>query len=188
MRGQLERFFRRRRGLAIAVLIFAISALVFVVPKMYFSLDQSSKKMYWGSFLFSLGIFGFIFFGPKSKKEASPQEKIVASSSSSKSYQMLLDEIERCLGKLKQYRTWAYCYLIMGWIILWIGRWTDHPPYNHPIFPVPVFLVALLGATRSLEEENELDVTIAKLAVEGIGMERKRPELKSSYFHDLGKS
>lgn len=185
MRDRLEQFFKHRMGLAIAILLFAVLTLVFVMPKIYSSLDESSKKTYWGTFLLSFGIIMFVFFGRKSKKEAPPQAKAVEPSSAPRSYQKLLDEVERCSKELKKHRRWAYCCLIMGWIILMIGRWSDHPPYNHPIFAIPVFVLALLGATRSIEEENELDVSIAKCTAEGIEMEKRRPGLKSSYFQDI---
>ncbi len=83
---------------------------------------------------------------------------------------------------------WAYGCLMVGWIILLIGRWSDHPPYNHPTFAIPVFVLALLGTTKSIEEENELDASIAKCILEGIEMEKRRPGHKSSYFHDLAAS
>ncbi len=188
MRVRFEQFFKQRMGLAIAILFFAVLTLVFVMPKIYSSLDESSKKTYWGTFLLSFGIIMFVFFGRKFKKEAPPKEKVVELSSAPRSYQKLLDEVGRCLKEVKKHRRWAYCCLMIGWIVLLIGRWSGHPPYNHPIFAIPVFVLALLGATRSLEEENELDVGIAKCTVEGIEIEKKRLGLKSSYFQDLANS
>lgn len=188
MKARFEQFFKQRMGLAIAILLFAVLTLVFVMPKIYSSLDEGSKKTYWGTFLLSLGIIMFLFFGRKSKKEAPPQAKAVEPSSAPRSYQKLLDEVERCSQELKKHRMWAYGCLMVGWIVLSIGKWSDHPPYNHPIFAIPVFVLALLGATRSIEQENELDVSIANCTAEGIEMERRRPGLKSSHFHDLAAS
>ena len=175
-------------GLAIGILLFAVLTLVFVMPKIYSSLDEGSKKMYWGTFLLSFGIILFVFFSRKSKKETPPQAQVVEQSSALRSYQKLLDEVERCSEALKKYRTWAYGCLMVGWIVLYIGRWSGHPPYNHPIFAIPVFALALLGATKSIEEENELDVSIVNCTAEGIEMEKRRPGLKSSHFHDLAAS
>lgn len=188
MRARFEQFFKNRLGLAIAILLLAVLMLVFVVPKIYFSLDEGNKKTYWVTFLLSFGIIMLVFFGRKSKKEASPQVKVVEPSSAPRSYQKLLDEVERCSQELKKHRMWAYGCLMVGWIVLLIGRWSEHPPYNHPIIAIPIFVLALLGATRSIEEENELDASIAKCTAEGIEMEKKRPGLKSSYFHDLATS
>jgi hypothetical protein len=70
-----EQFFKQRIGLAIAVLLFAILMLVFVMPKIYFSLDENSKNAYWGAFLFSFGILVLIFFGQKSKKDTKHLDK-----------------------------------------------------------------------------------------------------------------
>ncbi len=184
MGERFEQFFKQRRGLAIAIILFLVLTLVFVVPKIYFSFDEGNKKTYWGTFLLSFGIIMYVFFGRKSAKEAPPKEKIVESSSAPRSYQKLLDEVARCSTELKKHRRWAYACLMMGWIALLIGRWSDYPPYNHPIIAIPVFALALLGATKSLEEENELDASIAKCIAEGIEIEKKRPGLKSSYFQD----
>ncbi len=184
MRARFEQFFKHRLGLAVAILLFAVLTLVFVMPKIYFSLDESSKKTYWGTFLLGFGIIMFVFFGRKSKKETPTQAKVVEQSSAPRSYQKLLDEVERCAKELKKHRMWAYGCLMVGWIVLLVGRWSEHPPYNHSIFAIPVFVLALLGATKSIEEENELDVSIAKCIAEGIEMEKRRPGLKSSYFQD----
>lgn len=188
MRARLEQFFKQRMGLAIVILLLAVLTLVFVMPKIYSSLDEGSKKTYWGTFLISFGIIMFVFFGRKSAKNAPIKEKIKEKpaelSSAPRTYQKLLDEVERCSNELKKHRNWAYCCLMIGWIVLLVGRWSDHPPYNHPIFAIPVFVLAFLGATKSIEEENELDVSIAKCIAEGIEMEKKRPGLKSSYFQD----
>jgi|GEM_PF-3414230 hypothetical protein len=188
MRARFEQFFKQRMGLAMTILLLIVLMFVFVIPKIYFSLDEGSKKMYWSTFLLSFGIIMFVFFGRKSKKETLPQAKVVEASSAPRSYQKLLDEVERCSEALKKHRMRAYGCLMVGWIVLSIGRWSDHPPYNHPIFAIPVFVLALLGATRSIEEENELDVSIANCTAEGIEMERRRPGLKSSHFHDLAAS
>ncbi len=188
MRIRFEQFFKKRLGLAIGILLFAALTLIFVVPNIYFSFDTSNKKSFWGMFLLTFGIIMFVFFGRKSKKETPPQAKVVEPSSAPRSYQKLLDEVERCSQELKKHRMWAYGCLMMGWIVLLIGRWSEHPPYNHPIIAIPVFALALLGATRSIEEENELDASIAKCTAEGIEMEKKRPGLKSSHFHDLAAS
>lgn len=184
MRAQFEHFFKRRMGLAIAILLFAVFTLVFVIPKTFFSLEPDAKKLFWGTFLLTFGIIMFVFFGRKSKEDTSPNEKVAELSSAPRTYQKLLDEVEHCSKELKKHRNWAYCCVMIGWIVLFIGRWSDHPPYNHPIFAIPVFVLALLGATKSIEEENELDVSIAKCIVEGIEMEKRRPGLKSSYFQD----
>lgn len=188
MRARFEQFFKQRTSLVVAIFFFVMLALVFVIPKIYHLLDGSGKKTYWSTFLLSFGIIMFIFFGRKQKKDAASDEKSVEMSSAPRSYQKLLDETERCSKELKKHRMWAYGCLVVGWIILLVGRWSDHPPYNLPIFAIPVFALAFLGATRSLAEENELDVNIATCIAEGIEMEKKRPELKSSHFHDLANS
>lgn len=187
MKERFEQFFKRHAILAIFSFFFIILALVFLMPKIYSSFDETSKKIYWGTLFFSFGISVLIFFGQKSKKKEIPvKDKVI--SSTTRSYQQLLDEIERCSKKLRERLLWAYSYLVMGWIALLLGKWSEQPPYNHPIFAIPVFILALLGATRSLEEENELDTSIVNCTVEGLEMEIKRPELESTYFHDLRKS
>jgi hypothetical protein len=187
MRVRLEQFFKQRRGLAWAILLLTIFALVFVIPKIYFSIDANAKKMFWGTLLLSFGIIMFVFFGQKPQKDVPLKEK-AGPSSTPRSYQKLIDEVERCFQELKKCQRWAIGCLLMGWIVLWIGRWSEHPPYNHPIIAIPVFALAFLAATKSWEKENELDVSIANCTVDGIEIEKKRSGLKSSYFHDLASS
>lgn len=186
MRAQIEQFFKQRKGLAIVILLLSVSMLVFVMPKIFFSLEPRAKGLFCGCFLLSLGIFMFLF-DSRRKKDDSPIEK-TQSLPISRSYQQLLDEAAHSSQELKKQQRWAYGCLIMGWIVLWIGKWSEHPPYNHPIFAIPVFVLAFLAATRSWEKENELDVNITKCTLAGIEMEKKRPEHKSNYFHDLAKS
>ncbi len=174
-------FYRRHRGLAIAILL-AILAFALVMTKLFFSLDSSGKGRFCG-FLF-LGFGVFLSVTGWKKQDASSKEK-AESRPTSRSYQQLLDEVDRCFQELKDQQRWAFAYLIMGWLILSTGKWSGHPPYNHPLFAIPVFGIVFLAASRSWEKENELDVTIAKCTIEGIVLEKKRSGLKSSYFHDL---
>jgi len=184
MRARFEEFVKRRRGLAVAILLFLVFALVFVMPKIFFSLEVNAKKMFWGTFLASFGIIMFTFFGRKSKK-SDPSKRKVESPSTSRSYQQLIDEVERCRRELKKYQMWAYGCLLGGWIVLLIGKLSDYSPYNHPIFAIPVFGLVFLAATKSWEKENELDVNIAKCTVEGVEIEKKHSGLNSSYFSEL---
>ncbi len=187
MRAQFERFVKQNRGLAIAILIFAAWTLVFLVPKMYSSFESSDRTRFWGTFILTFGVIMFLYFGPKLKKEALPKEKAV-SPSTPRSYQQHKDEIERCLEELNKQRLWAYGCLIVAWIVILVGRWSEHPHYSHPIFALPVFILAFLAATKSWERENELDVTIAKSVVEGIALEKKPTGPKSTYFQDIANS
>jgi len=179
-----EEFFKRHIRLTITFLFLGVFILVFVMPKAYFGLDSNAKKIFFGIFLASFGIIMFIFFGRKSRENESTKKKI-KSTPSQRSYQNFVDEIELCQMELKRHRMWAYGCLIVGWIALWMGRMSGHPPYNHPIFAIPIFGLAFLVATRSWEKENELDVTIAKCTLEGVEIEKKRPGLHSSYFSEL---
>lgn len=186
MRAQLEQFFKQRKGLAVATLLLSVFILVFVMPKIFFSLELRAKGLFCGCFLLSFGIFMFLF-DSRHKKDDSLKEKAEAHPGS-RSYQQLLDEAARCSQELKKQRRWVYGCLIMGWIMLWIGRWSEHPPYNHLIFAIPVFVLAFLAATRSWEKENELDVSIVNCTIDGIEIEKKRPGHTSNHFHDLASS
>lgn len=184
MKARLEEFVKQRKGLAVAILLFLIFVLVFMIPKIYFSLESSSRKMFWGTFLVSFGVIMFVFFGRRSKKN-NPPKTIEKRSSSPKSYQQLLDEEGLCRKELKQHQMWAYGCLLVGWIALLIGKLVDQSPYNHPIFAIPVFGLTFLAATRSWEKEHELDTNIAECILEGVKLEKKHPGLNSSYFSDL---
>ena len=187
MRAQLEHFFKRHMGLAITILFFAVFTLVFVIPKIFFSLEPAAKKMFFGTFLLSFEIIMFIFLGPKYKNESASKEKI-SPSRANRSYQELLAEPKLCSQKLKKQQMWAYGCLFMGWIILWVGRLSELPPYNHSIFAIPVFGLAFLAATKSWEKEDELDMSLAKCTIEGLKAEKNRQGLKSSFFTDLANS
>jgi len=187
MRARLEHFFKRNMGLAIVILLFAVFTLVFVIPKIFLSFEPSEKKNFFGSFLLSFGIIMFVIFGPKFKNVSSSKEKITPSRTN-RSYQQLLDEAKRCFRELKKQQMWAYGCLYMGWIILLVGRLSEHPPYNHSIFAIPVFGLAFLAATKSWEKENELDMSIAECAIEGLEAEKNRQGLNSSLFHHLANS
>lgn len=115
-------------------------------------------------------------------------EKNVELSKAFKNYQQLLDEVEECAWELKKSKCWTIGCLIVGWIIVWMGRSSGHSPYNHPIFGIPIFALAFLAGIKNLEKENKIDVRITQCAIEGIEMEKKRQWLKSSYFQDFVKS
>lgn len=187
MRSRLEHFLKGHKRLAIAILLFAVCVLAFVIPKIFFSLESGGKTTFLGTFLLCFGSIMFVFFGSKVKKVTSAKKK-PSSHPATLSYQQLLDETEQCSHELKKQQIWAYGCLIMGWIALQLGRLSESPPYNHPIFAIPVFVLAFLAATKSWEKENELDVNIAKCTVEGVKAERNLSGLKSAYFHDLAKS
>lgn len=180
MKERLEQFFNHRMGLAITLLLCAIFTLIFVIPKVFLSLDQNSKKFFWGTFLFCFGIL--MFFLTSKKKQGDAVQEKTKPVPTSLSYQQLVDEASECLWGLKKQQIWAYSCLIMGWAVLWIGRWSGHPHYSHPIFALPVFALAFLAATRSWEKIHAMDVNLAKYAIEGVAIEKKRPE-QSQYFH-----
>ncbi len=186
MKIWVEQFFKQHKGLAIAALVLVISMVIFLISKIFLSLDFLTIGLFCGFLLFSSGIIIF-WLGSKSKKDESFRKK-TESYLPARSYQQLLDETTCSFQELKKYRRWAYGCLLVGWIVFWVGRWSGYSPYNHPIFAIPVFVLAFLAAIRFLEKERELDVGIATCVFEGIEMECKRPELKSDYFHSLAKN
>lgn len=66
-------------------MLAATFGLIFVAPKVFFSLEQGGKKMFWVSFVLSFGDTMLLLFSKK-KKEA-PPEKLEKSATSSLSYQ-----------------------------------------------------------------------------------------------------
>ncbi len=76
----------------------------------------------------------------------------------------------------------------MGWLVLWIGKWSGHPHYSHYVFAIPVFALAFLAATRSWEKIHDLDVDVAKYTLEGIAQEKKRSNLNSDRFRAFASS
>ncbi len=187
MNTHFEQFFNGHRGLAIAILLFAASVLIFVIPEVFFFFTPAAKKMFWVTFLISFGSILLIFFRPRPKKDVSPNEKVKFHSAAA-SYQQLLDKAICCSRELKKYQKWAYGCLIMGWVVLWVGKWSEYPPYNHPIFAIPIFVLTFLAATKFWEKENELDMSIVKCAVEGMEIEKTYLGLELKYFHNLANS
>lgn len=186
MKEQLEALAKNRRGLAITIVLLATFGLVFVVPKVFASLEPGGRKIFWLSFAVSFGAMMALLF-PK-KKEVAPPKKQKKPVSSSLSYQQLLDKVGLCLWELKKQQIWAYTCLGMGWLLLWIGKWSGHPHYSHPIFAVPVFIFAFLGATQSWEKVRKLDADVAKFTLEGIAQEKKKSSLKSNRFRAFASS
>ena len=187
MREKFIAFFKERRGLTAFVLFLAILVFVISTSAALFVLTPNGKKLFLGTFLIAFGAIMFVF-GRKSKNDASPKEKTIEPHSVSRSYRKLLDEVEYCSKELKKHLTWAYGCLMVGWVVFLIGKWSDHPPYNHPVIAGSIFILALLAATKYLEEDDELDTKIATCIAEGVEMERNRQELRSSHFLDLAKS
>lgn len=186
MRGQFENYFKQRKGLALAVILLCASIFVFIMPRIFSNLDASGKKTYWITFLFSFGILMYFLFGPKQKRKLLLQKN--KPRVSSKGYQALQDEIANCTDALHKHRIWwGYGPLVVGWAVLLIGRWSQHPLYSHAIFALPVFALAFLAATKFVEEDNALDVRIAESILKGIQLERKKG-LNSLYFQDLANS
>ena len=183
----LDPFFKNRIGLVIATLVLLLLFFILVVPKIYLSFDIANKKSFWVMCLLSFGITMLILFRSKNKKDTSPVTKVAEIPLTQKSYQNLLDEMARCQKELKKNRTWIYGCLLMGWLALSLGTWVKQPPYNHPLFALPIFAITMLCVTKSLEGESKLDVRVAECIVEGMEFEKKQPELKSSYFYDAGK-
>lgn len=178
---KVQQFFKKQMRLALAVILLSIFTLVFVISKIYTSLGPDGKNAFWGSF--TLGLAAFLFlFSARLKKDALPQKK-AESPPTSRAYQQLLDEVTRCSHELKKLRKWTIGCLLMGWIALLIGKWIGHPPYNHPTFAIPVFGIAFLAATKSWEQEHELDASTVKCILEGIALEKR--QVRSRYFHDL---
>ncbi len=186
MKAQLEALAKNRRGLAIAIVLLAAFGLVFVVPKVFVSLEPGGKKMFWLSLAVSFGAMMVLLF-PKKKEEAAPkkQEK---PASSTHSYQQLLDKVGLCLGELKKQQIWAYTCLVLGWLVVWVGKWSGHPHYSHYIFSIPVFVFTFLAATRSWEKVHNLDVDIAKYTLDGIALEKKKANQKSDRFRAFANS
>jgi hypothetical protein len=185
MRAQLEQFFKQHRGLAFVILALLIFLLIFIVPKIFFSLGSADRNMFWRYFIISFGACMLIFFS-RQKKTSSPT--VTTELPASRAYQQLRDEVTRCSYELRKHQAWDFACLIMGWIVIWIGRWSEYPLCSHPIFPLSVLTIAFLAATNSWVKKNELDASIAKCALEGIVLEKKRSGLRSSYFQDLANS
>ncbi len=186
MREQLKTFVKNQRGLAIAIVLVAAFSLVFVVPKVFSGLEQGGKKMFWITFVLLFAITMPLLFA-KEKDKAAPKKQ-TKPAPSSLSYQQLLDKAGLCLGELRKQQIWAYACLAMGWLVLWVGKWSGHPHYSHPIFAIPVFVLAYLAATRSWEKVHELDADVAKYTLEGIVLEKKKPNLKSDRFRAFASS
>lgn len=182
MKEQFGNYFQQRKGLALIVLLLCIFVLGFLVPRIFSTIDASGKKIYWITFLLSFGSLMYLLFGSKKKKETAPSKEKLAVP---KSYQSLKDEIAHCTEALhKHHIWWGYGPLTVGWTVLLIGRWTQHPLYSHAIIALPVFALAFLAATKFIEEDNALDVRIAESILKGIELERKMG-LNSFYFQDL---
>lgn len=186
MKERLEVFVKNNRGQAIAVVLILAFGLIFIMPKAFFFLDQSGKKMFWAILLISFGIIMFLV-SPKKKEEAVPkaQAKVTPSSLSN---QQLLDKIGLCLWELRKQQIWAYGCLVMGWLVLWVGKWSGHPHYSHYIFAIPVFAITFLAATRSWEKVHDLDVDVAKYTLEGIAQEKNQSNLKPDRFRAFASS
>lgn len=180
MKEQLESLAKNRKGLAIGIVLLLTFGLVFVVPKVFVSLEPGGKKMFWVSFAVSFGIMMLLLF-PKKKEEASSKKK-EKPVSSSLSHQQLLDKVGVCLRELKKQHIWAYTCLGLGWLVVFVGKWSGHPHYSHYVFSIPVFAFAFLGATSSWEKVHDLDVDIAKYTLDGIALEKKKANQKSDWF------
>jgi hypothetical protein len=182
MRMKFGNFFKQRRGLALAILALCAFFLTFVIPRIFFSLDASEKKMFWITFVFGVVIIVSLLLTSQRRKDAPLNKEKLP-----RDYQELQAEMARCSYELKKHRRWAYGCLIVSWLVLWVGRWSGHPLYSHPIFAIPVFSLAFLAATKSWEKDNKLDVNIAECILEGIKLEKKRG-IKAAYFQDLADS
>lgn len=180
MKERLESFVKNNKGQAIAVVLILSFALIFIVPKVYVFLDQGGRKIFWGTFLLSFGVIMFML-SPKKKEKVVPKAQVKVTPSSL-SYQQLLDKAGDCLWELKKQMIWAYGCLIVGWLAVWVGRWSGHPHYSHYIFAIPVFTLTFLAATRSWEKAHNLDMDVAKYTIEGVVQEKKQPNLKSDRF------
>ncbi len=75
MKTRFEHFFKQRKGLAYIVLFSCIFLLVFVIPKIFFSLDSAGKKFFWATFIPTAGIFIYLLY-PRQKKKTSSEEKV----------------------------------------------------------------------------------------------------------------
>ena len=187
MKATLDQFFKNRISLALAILCLLALFFAKVVPEIYLSLDIANKKSLLVGGLLGFGITKFILFRSKTKKGNFRATKIAEIPLTQKSYQNLLDEMSHYQKNLKKNRMWIYGSLFICWLSLSLGTWVEQPPFNHPLFAISLFAIAMLNVARSLEEEYKLDVRTAKCIVEGIEHEKNRPELKSSYFNDSGK-
>ena len=96
--------------------------------KVFFCFPSSAKKAFIGGFLLSTGIlltlFGDILQKLILKKPSSSMEleAVKNSNISSVSYQELFDENQKCLDKLKTYKRWTIGCLLVGWLVVWIGK------------------------------------------------------------------
>ena len=127
-----------------------------------------------------------LVFVPRQKKTSSckPTKELPAS----RAYQQLIDEVARCSYELRKCQAWDFAYLIIGWIVIWMGRWGEYSLWNHPISLLPVFAIAFLAVTNSWVKENELNMGIAKCTLEGIALKKKQSGLRSRHFQDLANS
>lgn len=180
MKEQLESFVKNNKGTAIAVILILFFCLTFIVPKVYVFLDQGGRKTFWGTFLLSFGVMIFIL-SPKKKEKVAPKVQ-AKETPSSLSYQQLLDKVNDCLWELKKQMIWAYGYLILGWLAVWVGRWSGSPHYSHYIFAIPIFIFTFLATIRPWEKIHDLDMDVAKYTIEGVVQEKKQLNLKSDRF------
>lgn len=129
-------------------------------------------------------IVGFLvgkIFKPPNELAPDQAKNIVKSS---QAYQELLDEFTSCSLKLKRYQRWTVCWFFMGWSILILGYWSRLALYSHPMFAIPVFILALLAALQNFGKCMILDKCQVTHTIEGIAWEKSN-SLKEPFFHNF---
>ena len=92
MRDQLKRFFKQHRSMAYALLGVSIFLLIFVMPKVFLSLEPSGRQAFLVFFVLAL-LICTVLFSVSIKNDPPIEAKL---QKFPRTYQQLIDEVTRC--------------------------------------------------------------------------------------------